>query len=96
MTDPTQPLPVDPAQPDRPPPGLSDPDVGEEDPGGDEHRGLMDRLRHSGVGVEDPNIVGDAGPTDVAPGHDPDTDESGLLVADPDPDDIPTEDEVPG
>jgi hypothetical protein len=24
------------------------------------------------VGSEDPNIIGDAGPTDVAPGHDPD------------------------
>ena len=40
--------------------------------------GLLDRLRHTGVGVEDPNIVGDAGPTDVAPGRDPEGD--GLLV----------------
>lgn len=32
---------------------------------------IMDRLRGSGVGTEDPNIVGDAGPTDVAPGRDP-------------------------
>jgi hypothetical protein len=33
---------------------------------------LLDRLRGTGVGTEDPNIIGDAGPTDVAPGHDPD------------------------
>jgi len=39
---------------------------------------LLDRLRHTGVGVEDPNIVGNAGPTDVAPGRDPGGD--GLLV----------------
>ena len=26
---------------------------------------LADRLRGSGVGTEDPNIVGDAGPTDI-------------------------------
>jgi hypothetical protein len=35
--------------------------------------GLIDRMRHSGVGVEDPNIVGDVGPTDVPPGTDPDS-----------------------
>lgn len=34
--------------------------------------GILDRLRGTGVGVEDPNIVGDVGPTDVAPGSDPD------------------------
>lgn len=33
----------------------------------------IDRMRHSGVGVEDPHIVGDVGPTDVPPGADPDT-----------------------
>jgi hypothetical protein len=33
---------------------------------------FVDRARHSGVGVEDPNIVGDVGPTDVPPGSDPD------------------------
>jgi hypothetical protein len=37
----------------------------------DHGRPLLDRLRGSGVGTEDPNIVGDAGPTDVAPGGDP-------------------------
>ncbi len=36
-------------------------------------QGLLDRFRGTGVGVEDPNIVGDAGPTDVPPGRDPDT-----------------------
>jgi hypothetical protein len=28
-------------------------------------------MRHSGVGVEDANIVGDVGPTDIPPGVDP-------------------------
>ncbi len=42
---------------------------------------MIDRLRGTGVGVEDPNIVGDAGPTDVAPGRDPD---GGLFAIDPD------------
>ena len=36
----------------------------------DEDEGLIDRMRDTGVGVEDPNIVGDAGPVDVAPGSD--------------------------
>lgn len=34
---------------------------------------LVDKARGSGVGTEDPNIVGDAGPTDVPPGRDPDS-----------------------
>ncbi len=34
---------------------------------------LIDRMRHSGVGVEDPNIVGDVGPIDIPPGIDPDS-----------------------
>jgi hypothetical protein len=38
----------------------------------EQQRSLLDRLRTPGVGMEDPNIIGDAGPTDVAPGHDPD------------------------
>lgn len=38
-----------------------------------EGRSLLDRLRGTGVGVEDENIVGDVGPTDVPPGKDPDT-----------------------
>ena len=41
---------------------------------------LIDRLRGTGVGVEDPNIVGDVGPTDIPPGSDGEGD--GLL-ADP-------------
>jgi hypothetical protein len=48
----------------------------------DEHadESLIDRLRGTGVGVEDPNIVGDVGPTDIPPGSDGEGD--GLL-ADP-------------
>ena len=41
---------------------------------------LIDRLRGSPVGVEDPNIVGDVGPVDIPPGRDP---EGGGLFADP-------------
>jgi len=33
---------------------------------------VIERARGTGVGTEDPNIVGDAGPTDVPPGKDPD------------------------
>lgn len=33
--------------------------------------GLIDRLRGTGVGMEDPHIVGDVGPLDVPPGADP-------------------------
>ena len=32
---------------------------------------LLDQLRDMPVGVNDPNIIGDAGPTDVPPGTDP-------------------------
>lgn len=39
--------------------------------------GALDRLRGTGVGVEDPAIVGDVGPTDIPPGTDPD---GGLLA----------------
>lgn len=39
----------------------------------DHDEGLADRMRHSGVGVEDPNIVGDVGPTDIPPGTDPES-----------------------
>ncbi len=34
---------------------------------------LIGRMRHTGVGVEDPHIVGDVGPTDIPPGVDPDS-----------------------
>lgn len=47
----------------------------------DDDQSLLDRLRGTGVGVEDPNIVGDVGPTDIPPGRDPDTE--GSLFADP-------------
>jgi hypothetical protein len=43
---------------------------------------LLDRMRDTGVGVEDPNIVGDAGPVDVAPGGDGEP-----LIQEADPDD---------
>jgi prolyl oligopeptidase len=46
-----------------------------------EDESLIDRLRGTGVGVEDPNIVGDVGPTDIPPGRDPDSDDG--LFADP-------------
>jgi hypothetical protein len=50
----------------------------------DEHtdESLIDRLRGTGVGVEDPNIVGDVGPTDIPPGRDGEGD--GLLAEPPD------------
>ena len=51
----------------------------------DEDQSLLDRLRGTGVGVEDPNIVGDVGPTDIPPGRDPDTDG---LFADPPVDEV--------
>jgi hypothetical protein len=53
-----------------------EPYAGEDEP---MEEGLLDKLRGSGVGTEDPNIVGDVGPTDVPPGKDPD----GGLFADP-------------
>ncbi len=37
----------------------------------DEDEGTLDRLRQMPVGVTDPNIIGDAGPTDIPPGTDP-------------------------
>ena len=51
-------------------------------PAGDDEEpdGLLDRMRGTGVGVEDENIVGDIGPTDVAPGEDPDGGGSDALV----------------
>ena len=33
--------------------------------------GVLDQLRDMPVGVNDPNIIGDAGPTDIPPGTDP-------------------------
>ncbi len=34
---------------------------------------LLDQLRDMPVGVNDPNIIGAAGPTDIPPGSDPPT-----------------------
>lgn len=48
-----------------------------------EGESILDRLRGTGVGVEDPNIVGDVGPTDIPPGSDGHGD--GLLADPPDP-----------
>lgn len=70
-------LPLDPDAPD--PVDVADGPVTDEE--ADVGEGLVDRFRGTGVGVEDPNIVGDAGPTDVAPGRDPD---GGLFAVDPD------------
>ena len=59
-----------------------DQDLFDDDPTPPEgHESLIDRLRGTGVGVEDPNIVGDVGPTDIPPGPDPGTD--GLFATDP-------------
>lgn len=35
--------------------------------------GTLDRMRGTGVGTEDPNIVGEVGPTDIPPGRDPES-----------------------
>lgn len=32
---------------------------------------VLERLRQMPVGLTDPNIIGDAGPTDIPPGSDP-------------------------
>ena len=70
-----------PNDPDVPAPeGVTADDADEGSEGPDD---LLDRFRGTGVGVEDPNIVGDAGPTDVAPGRDPGG--GGLLVVDDEP-----------
>ena len=64
-----------------------------DEPTEEHHDGIVDRLRGSGVGVEDPNIVGDVGPTDVPPGKDP---EGGLVVEEPLGADVtPPEDDEP-
>ena len=47
-----------------------EPFPGEDAPGGG-GEDVLDRMRGTGVGVEDPNIVGDVGPTDIPPGADP-------------------------
>ncbi len=70
----------DPAQPDVPA------DETASDEGFEDKQRLLDRFRGTGVGVEDPNIVGNVGPTDVPPGADPDSiDLPPGLAPDPDP-----------
>ena len=60
--------------------GMTDPtpetDPAAEDTALEDKQRLLDKFRGTGVGVEDPNIVGDAGPTDVAPGDDPPADDA--------------------
>ena len=55
------PDPMDPIHPDAEP---APPPVEDEN--------VLDKLREMPVGTNDPNIVGDAGPTDIPPGADPD------------------------
>jgi hypothetical protein len=38
----------------------------------DRGEGFLDKLRGSGVGTEDENVVGNVGPTDIPPGMDGD------------------------
>ena len=65
-----------PPDPDAPlPPEV--PFSGEED--SDEIIDPVARFRHTGAGVEDTDIVGDVGPTDIPPGTVPD---GGLLAED--------------
>ena len=45
----------------------ADDEAAQDDSGED---GFLDRLRGTAVGTEDPNIVGDVGPTDIPPGSD--------------------------
>lgn len=54
---------------------------------------LLERLRGTGVGMSDPNIIGDAGPTDVAPGHDPLLGETDDVL--PPEEEWPSEQELP-
>jgi hypothetical protein len=68
-----------------------DDDPREEPP--EHHPSLLERLRGSGVGTEDPNIIGDAGPTDVAPGGDPDL--APLTEPLPDEEETPSERRLP-
>jgi hypothetical protein len=40
-----------------------------------DHESLIEELREMPVGVNDPNIIGDAGPLDIPPGSDPHDDD---------------------
>lgn len=65
MTDSTQ-LPPEPAD-----------ESTEDDDSFERKQGMLDRFRGSGVGVEDPNLVGDDAEADVPPGEDPQTPPNG-------------------
>jgi hypothetical protein len=54
--------------------------------------GALDRMRDAPVGTNDPNIVGDVGPTDIPPGQDP----PGAPMEDPPTDDAPSLDTMEG
>ncbi|HVF75995.1 MAG TPA: hypothetical protein VM938_13200 [Acidimicrobiales bacterium] len=56
--------------------------------------GVLDRMRDAPVGTNDPNIVGDVGPTDVPPGQDPPLGEGPM--EDPPTDDAPSLDTMEG
>ena len=61
-----------------------DPILGEVDDADAAGESLLDRARDVPVGTLDPNIIGDAGPTDVPPGTDPPSaDEDDLGPIDP-------------
>lgn len=49
----------------------------------EDHESLLDRMRDVPVGTFDPNIVGDAGPTDVPPGADEPTAEADAEPVEP-------------
>ena len=66
-----------PSDPDAPLPP-EEPFSGEE--ASDEVIDPVAHFRGTGVGVEDEDIVGDVGPTDIPPGHDSD---GGLLAEEP-------------
>ena len=58
----------------------------------------LDRMRDAPVGTNDPNIVGDVGPTDIPPGMDPpdiDPPLGGRSGEDPPTDTAPSLDPVP-
>lgn len=44
---------------------------GNDESAANEDETLLERMRDVPVGTLDPNIIGDAGPTDVPPGTDP-------------------------
>ena len=57
-------------------------DANEGDYGAGDGREVLDDLREMPAGTNDPNIVGNVGPTDVPPGTDPRSDDE-LTTEDP-------------